>query len=94
MKHISIRVPWHDRKWDGKVCDCPTNNPFCMMLKNICDSKDCKKEDELASKTWNELSEYELPACKGENGGFMTNESYQRTFTHVYKNINKCPSQN
>lgn len=86
MKHISIRVPWHDKKWNGHVCDCPTNNPFCMMLKNINKGKDCKKEEAVASKEWSTLSVDELPACKGENGGFMNEKPYKRKFTHVYKN--------
>ena len=85
MKHISIRVPWHDNKWNGRVCDCPTNNPFCMMLKNICDAKKCEKEESVASKEWRNLSVDELPACKGENGGFMNEKPYKRKFTHVYQ---------
>jgi exodeoxyribonuclease V alpha subunit len=28
-KHLSIRLPWHDRGWDGHVCDRPTANVFC-----------------------------------------------------------------
>ena len=40
MKHISIRVPWHDNKWNGTICQCPKNNPFCMMLHNISERKD------------------------------------------------------
>jgi exodeoxyribonuclease V alpha subunit len=28
-KHISLRLPWHDRGWDGHVCDKPTANVFC-----------------------------------------------------------------
>ena len=39
MKHISIRVPWHDNKWNGTICQCPKNNPFCMMLHNISEKK-------------------------------------------------------
>lgn len=85
MKHISIRVPWHDKKWNGHVCDSPTNNPFCMMLKNICDSKNCEKEESMASKEWSDLSVDDLPACKGENGGFMNEKQYKRKFTHVYQ---------
>lgn len=92
MKHISIRVPWHDKKWDGHVCDCPTNNPFCMMLKNINKGKDCKKEEAVASKEWSTLSVDELPACKGENGGFMNEKPYKRRFKHVYQdNRNDIP---
>ena len=28
-KHLSVRLPWHDRGWDGHVCDRPTANVFC-----------------------------------------------------------------
>ena len=45
MKHISIRVPWHDNKWNGTICQCPKNNPFCMMLHNISERKDENKEE-------------------------------------------------
>ena len=85
MKHISIRVPWHDNKWSGRVCDCPSNNSFCLMLKNICDAKNNEKEENVASKEWCKLSVDELPACKGENGGFMNVKPYKRKFTHVYQ---------
>lgn len=78
MKHISIRVPWHDNKWNGHVCNCPSNNPFCLMLKNIFDAKNNEKEELVASKDWNKLAVEELPACKGENGAFMNEKPYKR----------------
>jgi|ERR1700683_2253516 hypothetical protein len=28
-KRLSVRLPWHDRGWDGHVCDRPTANVFC-----------------------------------------------------------------
>jgi exodeoxyribonuclease V alpha subunit len=28
-KHLSLRLPWHDRGWDGHVCDRPSANVFC-----------------------------------------------------------------
>ena len=27
--HLSLRLPWHDRGWDGHVCDNPTANVYC-----------------------------------------------------------------
>ncbi len=27
--HLSIRLPWHDRGWDGHVCDNPVANVYC-----------------------------------------------------------------
>lgn len=65
-KHISIRVPWHDNEWSGSVCKCPENNPFCMVLRNIADSKNVDNEMGLAGRKWCELSSEQLPACKGE----------------------------
>jgi hypothetical protein len=27
--HMSLRLPWHDRGWDGHVCNNPTANVYC-----------------------------------------------------------------
>lgn len=29
IKHLTIRVAWHDNKWDGNVCKDPANNFYC-----------------------------------------------------------------
>ena len=62
MKHISIRVPWHDNKWNGTICQCPKNNPFCMMLHNISERKDENKEETYAGKGL-ELSQTRSITC-------------------------------
>ena len=84
MKHISIRVPWHDNNWNGSVCNCPQNNPFCMMLRNISLAKDAKLEQKQAGISWSQFTADLLPACKGENGGFMNEKAFNRVFKHVY----------
>ena len=49
LRHISIRVPWHDTGWDGRVCAAPLLNGACLKLglepqrcdclsTNFCDS--------------------------------------------------------
>ena len=91
MKHISIRVPWHDNNWNGCVCKCPQNNPFCMMLRNISVSKDVIKEEKQANMSWEQLGPESLPACKGENGAFMNEKAYNRVFKHVYSNNKATP---
>jgi len=35
MKHISIRLPWHDRGWDGCVCNNPSNNYYCKGFHSV-----------------------------------------------------------
>lgn len=91
MKHLSIRVPWHDNNWNGAVCCSPATNPFCLTLHNILERKNNLDEDRYASKKWNELEPNQLPACKGENGGFMNEDTYKRTFVHVYAYNNSLP---
>lgn len=33
--HISARLDWHDRGWDGHVCDDPAANTFCIGNSHI-----------------------------------------------------------
>jgi hypothetical protein len=35
MRHISIRVPWHDTGWDGRVCAAPHLNGACLKLRRM-----------------------------------------------------------
>ena len=40
LKHISIRVPWHDKKWNGSICDHAKNNSACLVLKNCSENRE------------------------------------------------------
>lgn len=62
-----------------------------MMLKNICEGKNCEQEEKNASKEWSTLYYGNLPACKGENGAFMNEKPYKRLFNHVYQKNDKLP---
>ena len=84
MKHISIRVAWHDSKWNGTVCNCPVQNTFCAQLKRIAEAKNKENENVVAAKSWNALSCDEMPTCIAEAGGFMNEKQYIRLFKHVY----------
>ena len=33
--NISVRVPWHDSRWDGTVCSDPVANCHCIDYENI-----------------------------------------------------------
>lgn len=35
MTHVSIRLPWHDRGWDGHVCDHPERNGYCGGPRSV-----------------------------------------------------------
>ena len=40
VRHLSVRVPWHDARWNGTVCGGPKNNVACLKLKRIAENKD------------------------------------------------------
>ena len=44
-KHISIRVPWHDTGWDGRVCVNPCLNGSCLKLNRIGQNRDDAVEE-------------------------------------------------
>ena len=48
--HLSLRLPWHDRGWDGHVCDNPAANVYCcgeygLKAHEIRQRKDSAEEE-------------------------------------------------
>lgn len=83
-KHLSIRVAWHDSKWNGAVCKHPSQNAFCLNLPRIYQEKNDQAEENLAEKHWADLQDSQLPPCKAEGGSFMSTRKYSRLFNHPY----------
>ena len=52
LRHISIRVPWHDDGWNGCICMKPKANTACQALARIREAENmlCRlNEDDLPS---------------------------------------------
>ena len=67
MKHLSIRLPWHDRGWDGRVCNNPSKNSYCkgfhsVNAERIRGIKNDSIEETIKGQPCNELKEY-CPPC-------------------------------
>jgi ATP-dependent exoDNAse (exonuclease V) alpha subunit len=84
LKHLSIRVPWHDNAWNGSVCNNPKANGACLILKNCALNRDDEKEQALAGKLLSDLDEEEYPVCIGERATFMAPFSIHKTLKHPY----------
>lgn len=85
-QHISVRVPWKDNGYTGRVCNKPCYNNACLRLKNIADSRDDALEDSLHGCPI--LGhEKEIP-CLSEGGCFMSPDTYTKTTVHPYKKGN------
>ena len=85
-RHLSIRVPWNDTAWDGRVCANPTGNASCLVLPRIHAERDDEYEDELSGKAWEELRDQgaPLPPCMLEKGDFMSTTSRSIIVQHPY----------
>src|SRR4051794_24215483 len=63
LMHLSIRVPWHDTDWTGRVCERPGENHFCAVLKNIKERKDSETESDDSRLFWADLPRRRIPPC-------------------------------
>ena len=84
LRHISIRVPWHDHGWDGTFCCAPRHNSACLKLVNIAESKDEAAEQAKAGQSIKELDSAEFPPCVKERATFMADFAFERLHEHPY----------
>lgn len=92
IRHLTIRVPWHDMKWNGHICTEPSRNSFCLALDRIRAGRDDLQEDHDSGVAWADLEPSRLPPCIAENGGFMNDREWRRVFDHPYQQISKASS--
>ena len=67
--HLSARLAWHDRGWDGRVCDAPHLNAHCIVHQHIRDSRDDDKERKFAGTALSELGGW-LPPCSRDPAAY------------------------
>lgn len=84
MRHLSIRVPWHDIDWTGCFCKKPADNMSCLILRRIREQRDDELESKLAGKPWSEIDENKLPPCVSERCSFMSPQEFTRNPRHPY----------
>lgn len=85
LRHVSIRVPWHDTAWDGRVCANPGLNGSCLRLKGIAQNRDDAAEQLVAGQPLNVLPQEKWPCCVSERVSFMAPFELTRVANHPYK---------
>ena len=83
IQNITVRVPWTDNGWCGKVCNHPCGNTDCLRLKNIFENKNEVEEEKIAGKPLKGI-EKQVP-CIAEGVAFMAPDELIRTVIHPYK---------
>jgi len=61
--HLTARLSWHDRGWDGCICDDPTANVYCVVHDHIRDSRNDEEEIKCAKQPLSEIV-YRPPCCR------------------------------
>lgn len=89
LRHLSIRVPWHDTGWTGCICKNPAENISCLILPRISENRKDDVEGLIAGKPWHELDKDKLPPCAGERGIFMSPQDFTRELKHPYSKSSK-----
>ncbi|MFO0822823.1 MAG: AAA family ATPase [Gemmataceae bacterium] len=84
LRHLSIRVPWHDNGWTGTVCNDPAGNTSCLVLKRIGETRDDITECNNHGRSLKVIPEKEWPCCTSERGHFMAPFDFTRGKSHPY----------
>ena len=85
IRHLSVRVPWHDTGWNGTVCGDPKNNVACLKLIRIAERKNEASEANLSGHHFKDLQQEEIPPCLQERAAFMSPHSFVREHSHPYR---------
>jgi hypothetical protein len=67
--HLSARLAWHDRGWDGRICEVPHLNASCIVHQHIRDSRDDERERRDAEAPFSDLKSW-LPPCSRDAGAY------------------------
>jgi hypothetical protein len=87
VRHLTVRVPWHDSRWTETICSLPSRNAYCVDLDRIRADRNDAAEDSLRGRSLADLNDGRHPPCVAEAGQFMAGRKWTRTLKHPYAGI-------
>lgn len=84
LRHVSIRVPWHDNSWNGTICNQPRYNTACLKLMNIAESKVEADEETVRGQSLKDMEPARFPPCVKDRSIFMAPFPLDRLHEHPY----------
>jgi hypothetical protein len=84
LRHLSVRVPWHDAGWDSTVCRAPRLNSSCLALNRIGAIKNETVEDRYAGQPLSDIPDEDVPPCFAERVTFLSPKPQRRLARHAY----------
>ncbi|MGA8194523.1 MAG: hypothetical protein WB902_14240 [Acetobacteraceae bacterium] len=89
LRHLSVRVPWHDAGWDGTVCRSPRLNSSCLALNRIGSTKNEATEERYAGQLLSDVPDDAVPPCFAERVNFLSPKTQRRLARHAYSNTSE-----
>jgi exodeoxyribonuclease V alpha subunit len=84
-KHLTVRMAWHDSKWNGRVCKDPRSNVYCigthsLLSERLARNKDGDIEEQTHGEKIDKIKGY-LPPCFWSANAFSPEPAH---VTHVH----------
>jgi hypothetical protein len=89
VRHLSVRVPWHDSGWDGTVCRFPRQNASCLVLNRIGATKDELIDERHKGEQLDKIPPSEAPPCFSERVNFLSPRAQHRLAHHAYSDTSE-----
>lgn len=89
-KHLTVRMAWHDNKWNGRVCKDPESNSYCsgthsLLSDRIARNKNAELEKESPGEQIDRFEEY-VPPCFWSCNAFSA-DKYDIDHEHPFENL-------
>jgi len=89
-KHLTIRLAWHDNKWDGSICEDPESNIYCSGTHSLLSSriereKNIDVEKKNAGKKIDLIEDYQPPCFWSSNS--FSNRKCKIKHKHPFVNV-------
>jgi hypothetical protein len=98
LRHLSIRVPWHDNGWNGTICKKPLENVACICLGAIHEHRNDKWENDNKTQPVKADAKARKPPCISERAAFMCSRKLDDELFHklrhdsLYAHFKKEPT--
>ena len=69
--HLAARLVWHDRGWDGRICNAPKDNGWCIRYEWVREARDDQAEAQRCGKP---VTQDVLPPCQHDTNAFASSE--------------------
>ncbi|MBZ5529573.1 MAG: ATP-dependent RecD-like DNA helicase [Acidobacteriia bacterium] len=94
VKHITVRMAWHDDNWNGRVCKKPHENIYCNGIHSLLSARIQreKKPDLEKKKAGKKIDDFEgyTPPCYWSCNAF-SDYSYNVEIEHPFENVKTEP---